>query len=80
MEVVENKYNQQLKNGIDPKESIQYLYDTHERMVPSKLIEECLYSSIEIIYTYTNEFDYINYVSKAKQRFFIVIIHFLMYE
>jgi len=63
MEVVDNKYNQQLKNGIDPKESIQYLYDTHERMVPSKLIEEYLYDSIEIIYTYTNEFDYKKYMT-----------------
>jgi len=62
MEVLEKKYNKQLQNGIDPKESIQYLYDTHERMVPVKSIEECLYSSIEIIYSYANDFDYKKYM------------------
>ena len=56
------KYYKKLENSIDPKESIQYLYDNFEKVVPKKIIEECLYESIEILYSYTNEFDYNKYL------------------
>jgi glycosyltransferase involved in cell wall biosynthesis len=57
-------YDKVMINGIDPKESIQYLYNSNkERIFPDIVISEHLQHSVEIIYSYTNEFDYKKYFS-----------------
>jgi len=54
-----NKDDKALINGHDPKKTIQYLYNSNkDRVFPTATIDECLKNSIEIIYSYTNEFDY----------------------
>lgn len=56
-----NKYDKVMINGIDPKESIQYLYESNTRIDPSIVISEHLKNSVQIIYSYINEFDYKKY-------------------
>jgi len=56
-----NKYDEIMKNGIDSKETIQYLYHTFEKISKISLIE-CVEKSLDVLYKYTNEFDYKKYL------------------
>jgi glycosyltransferase involved in cell wall biosynthesis/GR25 family glycosyltransferase involved in LPS biosynthesis len=64
MEVKKNNYDRKLGNGFEYKDTIQFLYET----IPGKrnntsTIISSIHDSIEVIYTYTNEFDYKKYFS-----------------